>query len=141
MKRSAILTLLGFMLFIAPMVAGGTGYVVIVNKGSNIAKLSRHDLAAIFLKKTTRINDADVQPVDLAQSSAVRAEFSKVVLDKTVSAVNSYWQQRIFSGKGVPPAEMSEDDAVAFVRAGIGAIAYVSPQKAGAGVKIVEISE
>lgn len=141
MKRSATLALFGFLLFIAPMLAGGTGYVVIVNKGSSVAKLSRRDLAAIFLKKTTRINDTDVQPVDLAQSSAIRAEFSKVVLEKSISAVNSYWQQRIFSGKGVPPAEMSEDDAVAFVRAGAGAIAYVSPQKVGAGVKVIEVSE
>ena len=42
--------------------------------------------------------------------------------------MRSYWQQRIFSGRGVPPPELESDEAiVAYVLKHRGAVAYVSP--------------
>lgn len=141
MKKATVPIIAVLLILIARLASAAGDYVVIVNKTSSIAKLKRREVAQIFLKKTAKVNGVDVVPVDLPQTSAVRAEFTKVLLEKSVSSINAYWQQQIFSGKSVPPAELSEDDAVAFVRANAGAISYVSPQKVSAGVKQVEVTD
>jgi ABC-type phosphate transport system substrate-binding protein len=78
--------------------------------------------------------------VDQGKASSVRAAFSKAVLGRPVSAVESYWQQQIFSGKDVPPAAKgSDDEVVTFVKANPGAIGYVSAGASTAGVKVVDV--
>jgi hypothetical protein len=48
-------------------------------------------------------------------------------LKRTVAAVRSYWQQRIFSGRDVPPPELDSDASViAYVERTPGAVGYVS---------------
>ena len=65
--------------------------------------------------------------VDLGPKSPVRAEFSMEVLGRDVPTMKNYWQQSLFSGRGVPPIEQpSEAQVVAFVAANPGAIGYVS---------------
>ena len=74
------------------------------------------------------------------KSSATRAAFSKAILGRPVSAVETYWQQQIFSGKEVPPTTKANDDEViAFVKANAGAIGYVSAGASTAGVKVVDV--
>jgi len=51
-------------------------------------------------------------PVDLRSDSSVRRKFSESVLKRSVAAIRSYWQQRIFSGREVPPPELDSDAAV-----------------------------
>jgi hypothetical protein len=53
-----------------------------------------------------------------------------------VGAVRSYWQQRIFSGRDVPPPELDSDEAVvAFVARSPGGIGYVSAATKLSGVR------
>ena len=65
------------------------------------------------------------------------------MLHKSVSAVKSYWQQQIFSGRGVPPTERSTDSEVlAYVRSNPNAIGYVSSAAAlGGSVKVVTVRD
>ncbi len=66
-------------------------------------------------------------PVDQRANSSVRQTFSEAVLRRSVSAVKRYWQQRIFSGRDLPPLEVDSDEAVvAYVLKHRGAIGYVS---------------
>jgi hypothetical protein len=66
----------------------------------------------------------------------VRKRFSEAVLKRSVGAVRSYWQQRIFSGRDVPPPEVDSDEAVmAYVARYPGAIGYVSGTTKLVGVK------
>jgi ABC-type phosphate transport system substrate-binding protein len=121
-------------------VAGGW-YRVIVNPASPMDELDRRFLAEAFLKKSTRWpNDELIRPVDLNPGSAVRRAFSDDVVKKSVSAVKSYWQQMVFSGRGVPPPEMdSEDEVVAFVLKNRGAVGYVSATTNVLGAKILPL--
>jgi hypothetical protein len=59
-----------------------------------------------------------------------------------VSAVESYWQQAIFSGRSVPPLEKASDaEVLAFVRANPGAVGYVSGgADLGASVKELTVN-
>lgn len=105
------------------------GYVVIVHPDNPQATVSREFLAEAFLKRKTSWSDGEaIRPVDLEPGASARQKFSQDVLKRSVTAVRSYWQQIIFSGRGVPPTELqSEEDAVRFVLRERGGLAYVSP--------------
>ena len=117
-------------------------FVVIVNAANPAASVSKSEASNIFLKKAAKwSHGAAAQPVDQQKSSALRDAFSRGVHGKPASAIVSFWQQQIFSGKDVPPPEKGADaDVLAFVRANPGAVGYVSAgADLGAGVKRVPV--
>jgi hypothetical protein len=116
-------------------------YVVIVNPSNQATTVERGFLEDAFLKKTTRWpSDEVIRPADLVSGSAVRRKFTEDVLKRSVEAVKGYWQQRIFSGRDVPPPEFEKDEeAVAYVLKYAGAVAYVSPNANLSGSKVVTV--
>ncbi len=116
-------------------------FVVIVNAQSGESSATREFLTGAFLKQATRWPGGEqLRPVDLRPDSATRSRFSEVVLRRSVSAVRNYWQQRIFTGRGVPPPEVESDAAVLqYVRLHPGSVGYVSPQADCREVKVLAI--
>lgn len=124
---------IGAFIFAVLVAAAGPGessrsaYVVIVHPGNPVSKLDRRFLVAVFLRRTTRwLDDTPIRPVDLASNSPVRARFSQEILGLSVASVRSYWQQRIFSGEGLPPPELADDAVVSYVLSHPTAIGYVA---------------
>lgn len=105
---------------------------VVVSPESPVKSLAKRDVARMFLKRTTSWPDGTaVVPVDQSSRSTVRVAFTREILKtegfEKMSAIENYWQQQIFSGRGSPPAIMATDaEVVAFVAANPGAIGYVS---------------
>ena len=119
------------------------GYEVIVNAANPVTTLPSGDVAKLFLKKTVSWPGGSVvQPVDLREDSDVRKEFSKDVLGKDVSTVKGYWQERIFTGRGVPPIEKAtEAEALAFVAGNRDAIGYIAAGTTlSADVKLLKVT-
>jgi ABC-type phosphate transport system substrate-binding protein len=114
---------------------------LIVNPANPVSGLDRSFVAEAFLKKTTRWpNDELIRPVDLEADSPVRRRFSDEVLKRSVAAVKSYWQQLVFSGRGLPPPELdNEDQIVRFVLKNLGAIGYVSGSTDIEGAKVISV--
>lgn len=144
--RSSLQTLLIALLVTLATPATATetraqGFVVIVHPGEPLPTMDRKFLSDVFLKKITRWgDDSMISPVDLGPRSAVRAEFSEDVLNRSVSAVRNYWRQSIFSGRDVPPPELDSDsDVVAYVVRTPGAIGYVSTSAELKGARLVQI--
>lgn len=107
----------------------GPAYQVIVNPNNPSVAVDREFLADAFLKKTTTWpkGGETIRPVDLPPRSAVRRQFSEEILHRSVAEVKGYWQQRIFSGRDVPPPELDADeDVVRYVLKYEGAVGYVS---------------
>jgi ABC-type phosphate transport system substrate-binding protein len=104
-------------------------FVVIVNRQNTATSVSREFVADAFLKKASHWDDGQpIKPVDQSAASPVRRAFSTSVVKRTVGAVRSYWQQRIFSGRDLPPPELDSDDAVIhYVAKYPGGVGYVSP--------------
>ncbi len=102
---------------------------VIVHPDNPARSIGRESLADAFLKTSTRWDDGEtIRVVDQRAGSSVRKAFSESVLKRSVAAVRSYWQQRIFSGRDVPPPELDSDDAVIdYVLGHRGGVGYVSP--------------
>jgi ABC-type phosphate transport system substrate-binding protein len=151
--RGVLLTLAAAILTRGPVTreygAQDQPFAVIVNASRATTTLSKTQVSLYFLKKVSRW-DANggvrVEPVDLAESSPVRAAFSKMVHGRSTSAIKSYWEEQIFSGTDTPPIEeASETDAIAYVRSHPNAIGYVSGAAASAavaagGVRIVTMT-
>jgi len=114
---------------------------LVVHPDAAPAVLERQLVADIFLKKTTRWpNGSPIAAVDLRFDNPVRREFSERVLRRSVSAVRSYWQQRIFTGRDVPPPELDSDEAVIrYVQSRRGAIGYVSDRVETGAVRVVPL--
>jgi len=114
---------------------------VIAHPGHPEGSVERAFLADAFLKKVTRWSSGEaIRPVDLRPNAPARKRFTEVVLKRSVGAVRSYWQQRIFSGRDVPPPEVDTDEAVlAFVTKHPGALGYVSGAAKLSGVRELTI--
>jgi hypothetical protein len=127
-----------FALFLAWMLVGpGPGvfaegraaaYQVIVHPHNPATSVERVFLTDAFLKKVATWPSGEaLHPVDLIASSRVRQSFSEEVLHRSVADVKGYWQQRIFSGRDVPPPEFDTDeDVIKYVLKYDGAVGYVS---------------
>jgi len=139
------------LLLLAGLSSGGvriaaqdaSAYKLIVHPSNPATQVSRLKVGEMFLKKTTRWPDGHpVMPVEPSGKSPVRVRFTLEIYGKQVIAISNYWQQMIFSGKGIPPPEKSSDaDVVAFVRDTPGAIGYVWSGADTASVKVVAISD
>ena len=139
-----LLALLALIAAPLPVSADGPApppFVIIVDPSNAGKTYSRKFLADAFLKKTTRWPNGDlIRPVDLSADSPVREKFSQDILKRSVAAVKSYWQQVIFSGRGVPPPELANDDEVVkYVLANNGAVGYVSGAAKLGNAKVVTL--
>ncbi|MDD5222976.1 MAG: substrate-binding domain-containing protein [bacterium] len=145
MKKFIIfLALAGFILGAPRLFAEeGAAFKIIVNADNSVSSLSKDAVSKYFLKKITQWDgQTAIQPVDLPAGSSVRERFSRVIHDKTVSAIKNYWQQQIFSGRSSPPPEKSSDsEVIAYVKANPGAIGYVSGGADTSGVKVLRVHE
>lgn len=129
-------------LVVWPAPAGETvGFRIIVNAQNPASSLTNGFIADGFLKKVSDWSDGPrLQPVDQKASSETRRVFSLVVLGRSVAAVRTYWQQRVFSGRGVPPPELDGDtEVVRYVSSHRGAIGYVSDAAKLDGVKVIMV--
>jgi hypothetical protein len=115
--------------------------VAIVHPTNPEVSVDRAFVAQSFLKKVgTWGHGGVIRPVDLGRDSPVRRRFSDDILGRSIAAVRSYWQQMIFSGRGVPPPEVASDEEVLrFVRREPGAIGYVSSGIEVAGVRVLVV--
>jgi len=140
-RRTVLLALAGCLVVVPG--AAAPSFRVIVHPANPIASAARDFLADAFLKKITRWDDGEaLRPVDQRADSEVRREFSEHVLKRSVQAVKTYWQQRIFSGRGVPPPEFESDAAVVeYVLKHRGAVGYVSGACELGGAKVLAVSE
>ena len=140
---AAFFAMLAVAILNLPAQAGeADGFVIIVHPSSKISSINRFELAQIFLKKKSRWPGGEVaNPVDQKLTSKVREAFSKTVLKKPISAVNAYWQQRIFSGRDVPPPQKSSDAAVIlYVSSHEGAVGYVTADADVGKAKVLTVA-
>ena len=145
--RSAFVLLLAATLAVlfggrAATATESAGYKVIVNPANPAGSMDRKFLEDAFLKKVTTWSDGSViHPVDLPASSPVRRRFSEDILERSVDAVRSYWQQRIFAGRDLPPPELENDtEVIKYVLKYDGAIGYVSDGASSSPCKVVAVT-
>jgi len=125
--------------------AGEKSFLIIVHSENPAESITREAASNLFLKKSKKWKVGEftesVIPVDQSERSEVREQFTSAIFKKSISAIKSYWQRMIFSGRDFPPDELASDEAVIdFVKANRGAIGYVSLNADLTGVKELLIS-
>ncbi|MFZ6871850.1 hypothetical protein ACO0LF_07290 [Undibacterium sp. Di27W] len=115
--------------------ANAAELVVIVNAANPATAMTAAQASQFFLGKSPMFT-----PVDLPESSPLRAEFYKKVADKDLSEVKTIWSKLVFTGKGTAPKEMHNNaevkKAVAANPTGIG---YIERTAVDATVKVVTV--
>jgi hypothetical protein len=116
-------------------------YVVVVNPGNPIRVVNREFLRAVYLKKRTSWWDGEtIRPVGLSNRFPSRQRFAREILRKSPAQLRAYWNQQIFSGKGVPPLEFHSHAAViAYVLRNHGAIAFLPASVDPDGAAVVTV--
>ena len=93
--------------------AAATELVVVVSARSPITLLRAEQVADIFLCEATRFPDGgEVVALDLPIGSPLRDDFYLKVANRTPALMKAYWTKKIFTGRGQPPRELPNSQAV-----------------------------
>lgn len=93
--------------------AGAADLVVVVSARSPITVLRSEQVADIFLSEATRFPDGgEVVALDLPIGSPLRDDFYLKVANRTPALMKAYWTKKIFTGRGQPPRELPNSQAV-----------------------------
>ncbi len=123
--------------------AGAAEFQVVIHADNPATELATAKVVKMFLKKLKRWDHGvRVMPIDLDAKSPIRKAFTKAVHGKSVTAINSFWQRMIFSGRDVPPPERGSEEAILeYVRTNPGAVGYVAAETPlGDGVKKLQVN-
>ena len=85
------------------------GIVVVVSKNSDLGGLTRNEVRQIFNGQLNRVGEISVKPLDLPVAASQREVFYQQVMGTSVEQMKSYWARMIFTGRGMPPREVSSD--------------------------------
>jgi ABC-type phosphate transport system substrate-binding protein len=137
----SVLGLLALLVGAGHLAAQDSGYKIIVHSTNPASSMSRGDISKIFLKQTTKWSDGrTATPLDLPESSATRARFTKEVHNKSVDAIKAFWQQKVFSGRAVPPLQKgSVEEIVSYVESNPGAVGYVPSNASIGNCKVLSV--
>lgn len=126
---SILLSLLSMPLF--------AGVVVIVNP-SNADAIDQKSIENIFRKTKTFPGGAQAVPVNLDSAMPLRETFDTKVLGKSSSQLKSYWSQKVFTGKGTPPKEVTSGaEMIKLVASNPNIIGYIDSSEANDSVKVI----
>ncbi|HEY4187630.1 MAG TPA: hypothetical protein VGP07_21310 [Polyangia bacterium] len=138
---AALLGCFAANLLSAASAAPTPAFRLVVHPANPTTAVDRVFVIQAFLKKTHQWPDGQpVRPVDLGEGSAVRQQWSKDYLGRSVEAVKSYWEQLIFSGRDLPPPEFAtEEEVITYILRNRGAIGYVSGSASLHGAKVLTL--
>jgi ABC-type phosphate transport system substrate-binding protein len=93
--------------------AAAAELVVVVSARSPITTLRAEQVADIFLCEATRFPDGgEAVALDLPIGSSLRDDFYLKVANRTPALMKAYWTKKIFTGRGQPPRELPNSQAV-----------------------------
>ncbi|KTF16592.1 hypothetical protein [Pseudoalteromonas sp. H105] len=113
--------------------------VVVIVHPSNSSSFDQSEIAKFFLGKAKSFSDGNqAVPINQEDSSSARKEFDSNVLSKSGSQLKAYWSKLIFTGKGSPPKEVSNDsDVIDLISKNPSMIGYVDAASLNDTVKSV----
>ena len=87
--------------------------VVVVVHPTNNSSFDQSEISKLFLGKAKSFSDGNqAVPLNQEEASTARQEFDANVLSKSGSQLKAYWSKLIFTGKGSPPKEVTNDAEV-----------------------------
>lgn len=113
--------------------------VAVIVHSSNSNALSVSDISKIYLGKKKSYPSGDqVVAINLSEGTSVREQFNRDILGKSDQQLKAYWSKLVFTGKGVPPKEVSNDaEVISLISTNPSMIGYVDASSVTADVKVI----
>ncbi len=112
--------------------------VVVVSVGSAVLPMNEQQVSNIFLSKSNRFSNGEKAIPLEVRNSQLRAEFYKLISNKTTTQLKSYWTTLIFTGKGKPPKSFSDkQELLEYMKSHRGSIAYVLLSEVTPEMKVI----
>jgi len=113
--------------------------VAVVSAKNPVTTLSKNQVVDIFLGKANRFpDDREAVPIDQEEGSAARKEFYLKFAGKSPAQIKAFWSKIIFTGRGQPPPEVSNDVEVKkFIAEHPDAIGYIDQKLVDDSVKVI----
>lgn len=114
-------------------------FVVIVSPNTPISALTAEQVSQIFLGKLATFPGGEQAiPLDLPDGSSARNEFYEKLTNKSPKQLMAYRANRAFSGKGMPPKEISSaQEMKKVVAANPNTVGYLEKSEVDGSVKVV----
>lgn len=114
--------------------------VVVVNPSNNNS-LDPKTIQRIFLGKEKKFPDgSETLAVNQVAENDIRQSFDESLLGRSSSQVSAYWSKLVFTGKGIPPKEVSSDaEVLALVAKNPSVIGYIDASSVTADVKVIDL--
>ncbi|WP_394130047.1 phosphate ABC transporter substrate-binding protein [Shewanella maritima] len=111
--------------------AANAAVVVVGNPGAS--DISKSDAKKAFLGKGSAF-----VVYEFDEGSALRSEFHSKVTGKSDSQLKAFWSKQVFTGKGNPPATVSDASAMkAAISSNPSAIGYMDEADVDGSVKVI----
>lgn len=127
---------LALLLFVQSVSAGDLH--VVVNEKSDIGNLDKKSIADLYMGKNKKLSH--LQPID-QEDKALREKFYKDVTGMSLTRVRAYWAKMVFTGKGRPPRQLSQEEALKLVATDNNSMTYIQGQEDIVDVKTIYQSE
>ncbi|WP_063519285.1 MULTISPECIES: hypothetical protein [unclassified Alcanivorax] len=112
--------------------------VVVVSASSELTVLTQDEVRQLFNGLTRRASGVALKPLDLPAKSTERTSFYQQVLGKSAEQMKSYWARMIFTGRGMPPREVSSNrEMVMLIGSNRNFIGYVDETEVTPQLKVV----
>ena len=115
--------------------------VAVVSAKSPLHSLATHQVADIFLGKTSRFPDGTpAVPIDQGEDSPAREKFYVQITGKSPAQMKAHWSKIIFTGRGQPPKQVATNaEARKAIADNPSAIGYIDASQVDASVKVLAI--
>jgi len=113
--------------------------VVVTNRSVNTENLDLKDIKKIFLGKKMYWDDNKKISLFILAKSPAHNEFVKKYPNKSENQFTNYWKQLLFTGKGMLPNRVTDDEMIAKIKETEGAIGYVAAELATEEVTIIKL--
>jgi hypothetical protein len=132
MRNHTISRTLGLIAVLVVSAAAQAADIVVIGNPSG-AGMTKEQALDVYLGKAQSAN-----PIDQAESAAIRADFYKKAAGKDLTQIKALWTRLSFTGKGQPPKEVADSAAVKkAVAADPKAIGYIEKTAVDASVKVL----
>jgi hypothetical protein len=113
--------------------------VLITHPDSTTERLTRTDAIHIYMGRLRRFPDGSpAHPLDMPADSREKAEFYRLLLNKDLADIDSYWSRLVYSGNTRPPASVkSQEDMVERVAGRRDTLGYVERARVNRRVRIL----
>jgi ABC-type phosphate transport system substrate-binding protein len=114
---------------------------VVVSGESDVTTLREQQITDIFLGRMHRLRDGKpVTPIDQAEGSQVRDEFYSSLTGRSPAQIKAHWAKIIFTGRGEPPRQVADSDAVKdLVAANPAAIGYIDSSSVDDTIRVLRV--